>query len=104
MKTARKLARAAVDARLAACANLLPRVESHYWWNGRTESGAEILMVLKTTASRLAALEKLILQFHPYDTPEFVALNVGRGSRRYLDWIGASVAAPRLARNRRRRG
>jgi len=91
LKTGRKLARAALAARLIACANLVPRVESHYWWQGKIEAGAEVLLVMKTTAARLAALEKLILAKHPYDTPEFIAVPVSRGSRRYLDWLQESV-------------
>jgi periplasmic divalent cation tolerance protein len=92
LPTARKLARLALNARLAACANLVPRLESHYWWRGKLESSTEVLMVLKTTRPRLAALERLILAEHPYDTAEFVVLPIQAGSARYLDWITASVA------------
>jgi periplasmic divalent cation tolerance protein len=91
VKTARKLARAALAARLVACANLLPRIESHYWWQGKLAHGAEVLLVLKTTTARLAALERLIVAEHPYDTPEFVALPIRGGNQRYLDWVGQSV-------------
>ena len=91
LKTARKLATGAVRARLAACANLLPKIESHYWWQGKLESGAETLLIFKTTRTKLSALEKFILAHHPYDTPEFIALSVAAGNRRYLEWIGASV-------------
>ncbi len=91
VKTARKLARAALEARLIACANLIPRVESHYWWQGKIEAGVEALLVMKTATARLAALEKLILATHPYSTPEFIVLPIGRGNRRYLDWVAESV-------------
>jgi len=91
LKTGRKLAQAALKARLIACANLIPRIESHYWWQRKIETGAEVLLVLKTTATRLAALEHLILAKHPYDTPEFVVLQVSAGSQRYLDWLERSV-------------
>src|SRR6266478_5741306 len=74
MRVARKLARAALDARLVACANLVPGVESHYWWQGKIERGSEVLLMLKTTRARLAKLEKLVLKLHPYDTPEFVVI------------------------------
>ncbi len=93
LKTARALARAALAARLIACANLVPKVESHYWWQGKLESGAEVLMVLKTTVPRLAALERLIVAKHPYDTPEFVVLPLTGGSRRYLAWLSGAVRA-----------
>jgi periplasmic divalent cation tolerance protein len=87
LKTARKLARAALDARLIACANLIPRIESHYRWQGKMERSAEILMVIKTTKTNLAKLEKLLLSLHPYDTPEFLILPLRGGNRRYLNWL-----------------
>jgi periplasmic divalent cation tolerance protein len=91
VKTARKLARAALGARLIACANLVPRIESHYWWQGKIERGAEVLLLLKTTTAHLPALEKLIVAEHPYDTPEFLVLPINRGIKRYLDWLDQSV-------------
>jgi len=91
LKVARRLARGALRAKLVACANLIPKIESHYWWQGCLESGTEVLMLFKTTKGRLAKLEKLILAEHPYDTPEFVVLPLTSGARRYLDWIAASV-------------
>jgi periplasmic divalent cation tolerance protein len=90
LKTARRLARAALEARLIACANILPKIESHYWWQGKIERGAEVLLLLKTTAGRIAKLEKLILSKHPYDTPEFIVLSLQSGNRRYLDWLRLS--------------
>jgi periplasmic divalent cation tolerance protein len=90
LKTARSLAKAALAAKLIACANLVPKIESHYWWQGKIEAGAEVLMLLKTTKARLAALEKLVVEKHPYDTPEFVVLPLKAGSKKYLDWLTAS--------------
>ena len=90
LKAARALAKAALKAKLVACANLIPKVESHYWWQGSLESSVEVLMVLKTPRIRLAALEKLLLSKHPYDTPEFLALPLNAGNGKYLDWLAAS--------------
>jgi periplasmic divalent cation tolerance protein len=87
LKTARALAKSALSARLIACANLISKIESHYRWQGKIESGAEILLILKTQKSKLAALEKLILAKHPYDTPEFLVLSLSAGSKKYLDWL-----------------
>ena len=91
LKTARSLAKAALSARLIACANLIPKIESHYWWRGKMESGAETLLVLKTTKAQLAPLEKFIAARHPYETPEFLTLPLNAGSRKYLDWLAASL-------------
>ncbi|HXR06199.1 MAG TPA: divalent-cation tolerance protein CutA [Candidatus Acidoferrum sp.] len=90
-KTARGLARAALEERAAACANLAAGLESHYWWQGKMERSAEVLIIFKTTRRRLGALEELILRKHPYDTPEILALRVEAGTERYLHWISASL-------------
>ena len=91
LKTARSLAQAALQARLVACANLIPKIESHYWWQGKIQKSAEVMILFKTAAARLAALESLILANHPYDTPEFLVLPVSRGTKRYLHWLQDSV-------------
>ena len=91
LKTARKLAQAALTAKLVACANLVPKIESHYWWQGKLESSAEVLIVFKTTRAKLAALEKLVVALHPYDTPEFITLSLAEGNAKYLDWLAAST-------------
>jgi periplasmic divalent cation tolerance protein len=91
LKTARRLAKAALTKHLIACANLIPKLESHYWWQGKIETGAEVLMLIKTVTSKLDALEKLILAEHPYDTPEFLVLPINRGNKRYLSWLASSM-------------
>jgi periplasmic divalent cation tolerance protein len=91
LKVARQLAREALRVRLIACANLIPKIESHYRWRGKIESSPEVLLVLKTTRPRLAALQKFIIAKHPYDTPEFLVLNLNQGNKRYLQWLCDSV-------------
>lgn len=93
LKTARQLARAALEARLVACANLVPGVESHYWWRDGLDRSSEVLLLLKTRSALVRPLENLIVGLHPYDTPEFIALELSAGNRRYLDWIAGSTAA-----------
>ena len=92
LKTARILAQSALQAKLIACASLLPKVESHFRWQGKIESAAEVLLVLKTQKRNLGALEKMILAKHPYDTPEFLVLPISAGSKKYLDWLAKSCA------------
>ena len=91
IKVARKLAQGALREKLVACANIIPKIESHYWWQGKIESGAEVLIIFKTTKAKLPAFEKFILANHPYDTPEFIVLPLAAGSNRYLAWLSASV-------------
>lgn len=91
LKAARALAQAALRRRLAACANLVPKLESHYWWQGKLESSPETLVIFKTTSARLAALEKTLLAAHPYDTPEIIALPLHSGTDRYLRWLADAV-------------
>jgi periplasmic divalent cation tolerance protein len=90
---ARKLARAALEQRLIACANILPRIQSWYWWQGRIESASEHLLILKTRRTHLSRLEATLRQLHPYDTPEIIALPLQAGSRRYLDWMATETRA-----------
>lgn len=91
-KVARRIARAVLEARAVACVNIVPGLESHYWWQGRLEKSTELLLLMKTTRGRLADLERIVHAHHPYDTPEFVVLGLTAGSERYLAWIDASVA------------
>ena len=91
LKSARAIARALLTARLAACVNLVPRLESHYWWQDKLETSAEVLLVIKTTRTLLKPLAAEVRQQHPYDTPEIVAWPIAAGSRRYLDWLSAAV-------------
>jgi periplasmic divalent cation tolerance protein len=91
LKCARKLAKAALKSRLVACANLIPKVESHYWWRNKLEKSAEVLLLFKTMRAQLAPLERLILEHHPYDTPEIIAVSLADGTPRYLSWINESL-------------
>jgi len=84
---ARRIGRNAVKRRLAACANIVPRIESIYRWKGKVEKSAEVLVLMKTTAARLKELERRIREQHSYDLPEFVVLPVTKGSQGYLRWI-----------------
>jgi periplasmic divalent cation tolerance protein len=90
---ARRLGRELVEERLAACATLVPGAESIYHWEGRIETAAETLLVLKTTSDKVEALEARLKDLHSYETPEFLVLEIERGSRAYLDWIEASLQA-----------
>jgi len=93
---ARRIARAAVEAKLAACVNVMPNaVESIYRWKGKIEASREYLLVIKTTARRLPELERMVRGMHSYDVPEFLVLPVVSGSREYLRWLVESVKPSR---------
>lgn len=92
-----------VEGRLAACVNLVP-LRAVYRWRDELESGKETLLLIKTTAARLAALERHVRDRHPYDTPEFVVLSVRHAEARYLRWLVESTGSPRRVGGRRVRG
>jgi periplasmic divalent cation tolerance protein len=91
LEEARHIAQALVERRLAACANIVPNVESIYRWKGEVESSSEALLVIKTTADAFERLRAAVNELHTYDVPECIALEISDGSEHYLDWIGASV-------------
>jgi len=91
LATMRDIARALVEERLIACANLLGEATSVYRWEGSVDEETECLAILKTTAGRLPALEARVAELHPYDIPEFLVLPVEQGSESYLGWVRESV-------------
>jgi periplasmic divalent cation tolerance protein len=88
---AARLGRTLVEERLAACATLIPAIQSIYRWQGQIESSAETLLFLKTESDRLAVLESRLQELHSYETPEFLVLSVESGSHSYLAWLQASL-------------
>lgn len=90
-REARKIAGAVVEKRLAACVNVLGGVESVYTWKGKVERARGILLVMKTEARRVKALERAVHALHSYETPEFIVLPVTGGSAKYLKWLAESV-------------
>jgi len=85
---AKRIARALVEERLAACVNILPgAVTSIYRWKGKVESARERLLLIKTSRKRLAKLQAAVKRLHSYDVPEFIALPIAAGSRAYLTWL-----------------
>lgn len=85
---ARKIARALVQERLAACVNMTP-IRSVYEWEGKLYDSPEILLVIKTTRARVQALSKRIKALHSYSVPEVVCLPILEGDSKYLSWVGA---------------
>jgi periplasmic divalent cation tolerance protein len=89
---AKRIARAVVEARLAACVNILPgAVISIYRWRGKVESASERLLLIKTSRKHLAKLRAAVERLHSYDVPEFIALPIAAGSRAYLRWLAMNL-------------
>jgi len=93
-ESANAIALALVEERLAACVNILPRVQSIYRWEGAVESATEIPLLIKATAANYSALETAIRDRHPYTVPEIIALPVERGLPAYLDWVATETTQP----------
>jgi periplasmic divalent cation tolerance protein len=85
------IADALVDARLAACVNLLPVMQSTYRWQGAIEHDSERQVVIKTTRLCVEALWEKVRDLHPYDVPEFVVIPIVDGNEAYLSWIGEAT-------------
>lgn len=84
---ARAIASALVERDLAACVNVTPPVTSVYRWDGRVETAAEVLMLIKTTRDRYPALERALRDLHPYEVPEIIAVPIDQGLHDYLQWV-----------------
>lgn len=91
LDVARELASLLVARRLAACVSVVPGMESRYWWDGEVQVDAEVLLVCKTRREQLDGLAAVLVEHHPYDCPEVVALPVVGGYGPYLEWIGENV-------------
>jgi periplasmic divalent cation tolerance protein len=91
LEEARALAHALVERRLAACVNVVPQIESVYRWQGKIETAAEFLLVIKTTQGAFAALREAMSELHSYDVPECIEIAIEDGGAKYLEWIGDSV-------------
>jgi len=84
---ARALARELVERRLAACVNVLPGATSFYHWEGAVEEQGELLLIVKTVAARIAGIEALVAELHPYDVPELVVIEPAHVESKYRAWM-----------------
>lgn len=92
-EAAAKLAKSIVEEKLAACANLFPALRSLYRWEGKLQDDNEVLVLFKTHKARYERLKARILELHPYELPEILAVAVEQGHQAYLDWIARETTS-----------
>lgn len=88
---ARRIGRALVERRLAACANVVPAIVSYYWWQGQLQEDQEALLLLKTTPQALPELMEAVRRLHSYTVPAILAIPLERVNEAYLAWMGQEV-------------
>lgn len=92
-RQATRLARKLVEQRVAACVNVIPQVESFFWWQGKIDRAHETLLVIKTAARAFERLRRAVCAGHPYDVPEVLALPITAAHHPYLAWLQDSIGA-----------
>ena len=91
IEEAQKIAKGLLQAKLIACANIVPQVQSLFWWQGKIDQANEVLLILKTQTKRIDEIITKVKSLHSYDVPEIIALPITAGQKDYLKWIDESV-------------
>jgi len=86
-----RVAKQLLREKLCACVNVIPKLSSFYWWKGKMDSSRELLLLIKTSQSKVHKLIGRLKKAHPYETPEIISLEIKEGWKPYLDWIGSSI-------------
>lgn len=87
IETAEKISRSLISQHMAACVNQLPGITSLYEWEGKIQQDQEVLLLIKTTEERFDAIRQLVIEEHPYELPELIAVPISQGLPDYLEWI-----------------
>lgn len=90
-KEASRIARQLVKNRLAACVNIIEKIDSFFWWQGKVDRAKEALLIIKSKKEKLAKIIKVVKSLHGYEVPEIIALPIIGGEKNYLKWLDDSI-------------
>lgn len=90
-REAERITKELLNEKLVACVNILPKINSHFWWKGKIDSVDEVLLTAKTQSKFFNDIVKLVKKLHSYEIPEIIALPVIDGNKEYLNWISKSI-------------
>jgi periplasmic divalent cation tolerance protein len=90
-ESARELSQKLLQQKLVACVNIINQMKSMYHWQGKIVEETEFLLLMKTSSQKVAELQDTLVKLHSYELPEFIVLDINRGSSDYLNWISAAV-------------
>jgi periplasmic divalent cation tolerance protein len=86
-KSAEKISKSLLKKGLVACINIIPRIKSMYWWEGKIEKSFETLLIIKTKDELFNSVKKEVIKLHPYKVPEVICVRISKGYEKYLKWI-----------------
>jgi len=94
-REALKIKKVLLEERKVACINIIPKVESFFWWKGKIDSCLEVLILAKTKSNNLEEIITLVKKIHSYEVPEIIASPIIGGNKEYLKWINESLGCPK---------